>query len=417
MLSSLENHRTNLLAGFNNALQAVNGHLRVRAYLDTYPLQGDIYLIAIGKAAASMTDGAVQSLGQRIGSSLVITKHGHGKDWSESGLKTSTRIICLEAGHPLPDARSLHAGNVLLNFIDTAPDDARFLFLISGGASALVEVPVTRINLAELIKVNEWLLGAGLDIHQMNSVRKKFSAIKGGRLAQRLNGRAALNLLVSDVPGNDPGVIGSGLLIAQTENDSPGFALPDWINALMKDIPAVPEPDAAHFKYIRTQIVASLADAMQGAASHAHDKGYQVHLHEKIVCGDAIEAGHSLAGQLLAGEPGFHIWGGETTVHLPPYPGRGGRNQILALAAAQTIRNHSNVLFLAAGTDGTDGPTADAGAIVDGATLMRGECADLDAVQHLLAADAGNFLEASGDLIHTGPTGTNVMDLVLGVKF
>lgn len=415
MPCDVETHRANLLALFNSALQAVNGCTRVKQYLDAHPPQGDVYLIAIGKAAASMTDGALRSLGEKIVSGLVITKHGHGNNWRKDA--SDSRIVCLEAGHPLPDEHSLHAGNVLLNFIDATPGDAQFLFLISGGASALVEVPIAGIGLPELLKVNTWLLGAGLDIYQMNRVRTKLSAIKGGRLAQRLNGRAALNLLISDVPDNDPAIIGSGLLVAETDNDLPAHDLPDWVNALLKNTFRVPESGDGYFKSIRTEIIASLSDAMQSAARYARNKGYNVYLHEELLSGDAITTGRRLADQLLAGKSGVYLWGGETTVQLPSHSGRGGRNQTLALAAALKIKNRRDIVFLAAGTDGTDGPTDDAGAIVDGMSIMRGEGKGLSAGHCLATANAGAFLEASGDLIHTGPTGTNVMDLAIGIKF
>lgn len=417
MTHPLEIHRNHLLAIFNVALAAVNGCTCVRDYLSAHPLQGDVYLIAIGKAAASMADGALQSLREKIVSGLVITKHGHGGSWNKNASVTNARIVCLEAGHPLPDEHSLHAGKALLDFIDTAPIDAQFLFLISGGASTLAEVPIAGIGLPELLKINAWLLGAGLDIHQMNRVRIKLSTIKGGRLAHRLNGRSTLNLLISDVMGDAPAIIGSGLLTADTGSDVPESNLPDWPGSLLKDAFSARKPDAANFKSIRTEIIASLADAMQSAANYARDKGYTVYCHDKLLSGAAIDTGHRLAAELLAGEPGVYVWGGETTVQLPPHPGRGGRNQALALAVALEIKNRQDILFLAAGTDGTDGPTDDAGAIVDGMSVVRGEAKQLSANQCLAAADAGSFLEASGDLIHTGPTGTNVMDLAIGIKF
>ena len=145
--------------------------------------------------------------------------------------------------------------------------------------------------------------------------------------------------------------------------------------------------------------------------------GYRAALDSAFVAGDAIQAGTRLAQKLLQSEAGVvHVWGGETTVQLPPSPGRGGRNQNLALAAALVLKQCDNVWFLSAGTDGTDGPTEDAGALVDGGTIARGAAAGLDAMQSLAQADAGSFLEASGDLVHAGPTGTNVMDIILGLR-
>lgn len=388
----------------------MNGRACVREYLKTHPLQGNVYLVAIGKAAVSMTEGALDSLGNGITRGIVITKAGHGKYWHTAA------IACLEAGHPLPDESSLAAGAALLDFIAAAPPDAQLLFLISGGASALVEVLPDEISLADLVRVHHWLLGAGLDIAQMNHVRKALSTIKGGRLAKHLCGRTTINLLISDVPDDDPCIIGSGLLIANPDDDTPDLNLPDWITRLIDHAPPLPLADSTCFKTIHTTIIATLTDAMHAAAESARQKDYAVHLHKAIFNDDAMVLGERFATELMTAEPGLHIWGGESTVVLPAKPGRGGRNQTLALAAAQKIKNRADIMVLAGATDGTDGPTGDAGALVDGATILRGEQEELNAAQCLARADTGRFLEASGDLIHTGPTGTNVMDLVLGLK-
>lgn len=407
----VETHRNNLLAILNTALKRVNGRKVVSDYLRAHPLQGKFYLIAVGKAAASMTDGALECLGEQLVRGLVITKFGHGKSWPAQA------ITCLEAGHPIPDERSLEAGRTLVEFIDAAlQQNARFLFLISGGASALVEAPPEGVDARALAEVNRWLLGSGRDILQMNRVRQALSTIKGGRLAARLRGRETLNLLISDVPGDDPRAIGSGLLTAGEQLTVQKAALPPWINSLIRCALPLPNPDNPCFANVRTVIVASLADALRAAAEAAREKGYAVHLCEEIFSGDAIALGRQFAERLIKSEPGIYIWGGESTVRLPVQPGRGGRNQALALAAAMGIQDHANVLLLAAASDGTDGPTNDAGGLIDGASISRGKDEALDAAACLTKADAGRFLEASGDLIRTGPTGTNVMDLVLGLK-
>jgi hydroxypyruvate reductase len=178
----------------------------------------------------------------------------------------------------------------------------------------------------------------------------------------------------------------------------------------------LPAPEEACFRTVQLRIIATLADAKRAAATAAAAHGYAVAVEPQFVSGDALAAGAQLAEKLLASPPDVvHIWGGETTVRLPEHPGRGGRNQSLALAAALRLAGTNGVL-LAAGTDGTDGPTEDAGALVDGGTVGRGAAVGLDARAALLAADAGTFLEAAGDLLHTGPTGTNVMDLMIGIR-
>ena len=412
-------HRKNLRAIFDKALQPVNGRTCVRDYLIAYPVaRQSIYLVAIGKAASAMACGAFEIMSAQIAHALVITKTGHG----DASLFKSHPVTLLESAHPLPDQRSLDAGARLLSFIGDAPPDAHFLFLISGGTSSLVEVLPEGMTLAALAQVNEWLLGSGLDIHHINCVRKAMSCIKGGRLASHLAGSTADVLLISDVPGNVLANIGSGLLVADDEN-APRVGtidMPPQIRALIKTAPAAPAKNHPCFSGIKTHIIASNEVACDAAESHAKELGYTVHRHADIITGEAIEVAHAQARMLKQGVPGVYIGGGETTLQLPPVPGRGGRNQSLALAVAMEIAGCGNIVFLAAGTDGSDGPTHDAGAIVDGGTLQRGlQCNSgkgYDAASCLIRADAGSFLAASGDLITTGPTGTNVMDLMLGLK-
>ncbi len=411
-MPSAETHRKNLLAIFHAALARVAGRACVRRYLEQHPQSPPVYLIAIGKPAAAMAQGAADALGSGIVDGIVITKHGHSEPlpWP-----------CLTAGHPFPDDASLQAGAALLRFTASIPLNAQVLVLLSGGASALVEQLPTGVSLAELRALNDWLLSAGLDIHACNYARKRVSLIKGGRLAQRLAPRPVLCLIISDVPGNDPATVGSGPLIA---DDSAGHepavlaAAPDFVRALLAQSPPLPPAGDASFQHIDTVIVAALDDAKRAAAQAAERQGYAAVIEPEFVSGDALAAGRRLAQTLLAAEFGtVHVWGGETQVILPEHPGRGGRSQSLALAAALALRDQGNVLFLAAGTDGTDGPGEDAGALVDGATVRRGQDAGLDAEQALALADAGTFLEASGDLLRTGPTGTNVMDLMLGLRY
>ncbi|HHJ81245.1 MAG TPA: DUF4147 domain-containing protein [Candidatus Tenderia electrophaga] len=402
--------RQHLVQVYQAALDAVNGRLCVSRALQQTPLQGDVYVIAIGKAAAAMMRGADEALATRLQQGLLITKTGHTAQFPE-------HIKQLEAGHPWPTQASLDAGDALLAFIRSTPKDAQLLFLISGGASSLVEVLPDGISLDELHRVNDWLLGSGLDIHAMNHVRKAISAIKGGRLAPQLAGRQTQLLLISDVPGDDPATIGSGLLVPEglLETDAP-LTLPEWIAELLqKASPAAPLADAC-FENISTQIIATLSDAKKAAAKKGRALGFEVCEHAAVLGGDAELLGQQLASELLHGPAAMHVWGGETTVRLPPQPGRGGRNQHLALAAAMELAGEENVALLAAGSDGSDGPTSDAGAVVDGGSLNRGRAEGLEPDSALLNADAGTFLAASGDLIQTGPTGTNVMDLMIALK-
>ncbi len=401
-----------LLAIYASAVAAVHGSLCVERCLKQRVWTEEIQVVAIGKAAAAMLEGAQTVLATALRAALLITKPGH----LTAGVTRNPRVVVMEAGHPLPDQASLNAGAALLTFIAEAPPDTPLLFLISGGASSLVEVLPPGVSLADLRRANAWLLGSGLDIHTMNALRKRLSCIKGGRLATYLEGRPALQLLISDVPGDAPADIGSGLLAPPPAITDSAPVLPAWLRELLNKAPPMPPAAAGCFSTVETQLIANLTQAMTAAARAAAQRGYAVHLHDGPLRGDAAAQGRRLAADLLQGPAGVHIWGGETTVVLPPRPGRGGRNQHLALAAALTLAGHDKVWLLAAGSDGSDGAGEDAGALVDGGSLARGELAELDAAECLRRADAGTFLEASGDLISTGPTGTNVMDLVLGLK-
>lgn len=399
-----------MLDVFGCALAAVNGRERVRRRLVASPLAGPVALIAIGKAACAMAQGAHEALGERIATAFVVTKYGHAEP-----LPWPVR----EAGHPLPDEQSLKAGAELTDFISEIPGEHEVLVLLSGGASSLIERLPSGITLADLQSANRWLLASGLDIAQCNRVRKRLSMLKGGRLAMALAPRLVTCLALSDVPDDAPPVIGSGPVSPEPdEHGGHDDNLPDFIVKLVRHESVAPPADAPCFFNVSYEILATLEGAKCAAAERAETLGYRVQVHDEFVSGDAIAAGKSLAEQLLASRPGaLHIWGGETTLRLPDEPGRGGRNQSLALAAALVMHGQPGVALLAAGTDGTDGPTSDAGALVDGETVARGALAGLDAESSLARADAGGFLESSGDLVHTGPTGTNVMDIMLGLRY
>ena len=383
----------------------MNGRSCVQAALQQQVFPDGVFLVAIGKAATAMSAGAMDAIGSHVTAGLVITRHGH----KESSAYADPRIVSLEAGHPLPDEQSLAAGNALRLFMASAPADAHFLFLISGGASSLVEVLVEDVSLAKLRSLNRWLLASGLPIDAVNRVRTAFSQIKGGRLLRNLAGRNAELLLISDVPGNVPALIGSGLLLPAVPRSMP--ELPAQFSDLPRAAP--PNIDSGN---VHTQIVATNHQAMQAVMAIAVSSGRQAYLHDLLPASDAADCGEEISSLLIDAPPGVHVWGGETTVKLPAHPGRGGRNQLLALAAARRIANEHGIHLLAAGTDGTDGNSSDAGALVDGGSINRGEEGGFDASDCLTRADANTFLEASGDLIYTGPTGTNVMDLVVALK-
>lgn len=371
--------RALLLDLFRKAVAAVDGRRRVRAALTGATLPHPICAFAAGKAAASMMQGARDALGGSLARGLVVAPDGA----IPAALRADTALQCLESGHPRPDARSLAAGEALLEFAARTPAGGTVLLLVSGGASALVEVPVPGVGLPELVALFDRSLTQGLDIESLNRERIALSRIKGGRLPGLFAGSRIEALAISDVPRDDPAVLASGLVAA------PG---------------------------ITPRLVGSVSDAIEAALRAATARGLRAVPARTRLEGDAEAAARRVCHELAIADADLVIHGGETVVRLPERAGRGGRCQHLAVAAAQAIAGHDDYLVLAAGTDGRDGASEDAGAIVDGGTCDRALDNGLDPADALAAADTGRLLESTGDLIHTGPTGTNVGDLVLALR-
>jgi len=386
-----ESRRRLLLELFRAGLDRVDGRSCVaRALRDGAgggaSLAG-IWIAAVGKAASAMVLGAHDALGRSIQHVLLITKDDHvsAEARSLSGIGPTVEIC--ESAHPLPDERSLEAGAHLLRWVDELPAHAQPLFLISGGASSLVEVLEDGVTFADLAKINSQGMAEGVAIGELNARRARVSRIKGGRLAARLHGRQARALFISDVPGDDPSVIGSGLMGPAPGGDN-----------------------------VQRTIVASVHAAVDAVRGAAQGWGLRVGAPGRVFDGDAVRLAIRFAHELQLSQAQVCVWGGESTLELPANPGRGGRNQHLALAAARLMTGQPNLALLAAGTDGTDGPTEDAGGVVDGETVARISLGGLDADRCLVRADSNAALAASGDLVHTGPTGTNVGDLVIGLN-
>lgn len=377
-----DGRRERLIELFLAGVARVEGRRCVREALQgTAPAR--VWAVAIGKAAAAMALGAREALGPALERLLVIAPAGQGA----AALGAEPRTEVLESAHPIPDERSLHAGARLLQWLQELPAEAAPLFLISGGASALVEVPAPGVTLAQIVRVARHGMAAGLDIGALNAERARCSQIKGGRLAGRLAGRSGRVLFISDVPGDDPALIGSGLLGSAPGGDA-----------------------------LRREVIASTDTAMDGAAEAARARGLTVRRAGARYSGEVARLATQFTHELALGTAQVYIWGGESTLRLPAAPGRGGRNQHLALAAARLIAGYGDLALLAAGTDGIDGPTEDAGAVVDGETCGRIAVLGFDADDSLRRADSGRALAAAGALLRTGPTGTNVADLVIGLK-
>ncbi len=405
-------HREQLLTIFSQAIQAVNGYSCVLQYLRSHsavPCRTNV--VALGKAAQSMLAGAVDYYQEYIVKGLLVTKQGYIHN--PGNLPPAIQIV--EAAHPHPDQSSLDAGKALLEFISSVPESENILFLISGGTSALVEVLSENVSLEDLKDLSNWLLARGWPIDEMNRIRKSVSCIKAGRLASVIKANNVLQLLISDVPGDDLSAIGSGLLIANPDDQKRPEELPKWLVKMQALAPRLPAADDPCFRNIESHVIANNETARKAVVKMAAELGFTVQCNE-VMQGDIVELGECIAKKLLKGNEGIYIWGGEATIKLPEQPGKGGRAQALALIVASRIQAVTGITLLAAGTDGTDGSGDAAGALVDGQAVNRGIDAGYDLQDAIENADAGSFLAGSGDLIDTGPTGTNVMDLVIALK-
>jgi glycerate 2-kinase len=398
--------KADLLDAFSAALRAVDPVVVTSKAVSEWDNDKPVCVIAIGKAACGLYEGAWNALGENIEAALVIT----GREYARS--VPGEPEFCFGA-HPVPDQGSLDAGDRLVEFLTNSCKRSRILVLISGGSSAMVERLRDGVGFDDLQRVNEWLLSSGLDILQMNAVRKRLSAIKGGGLLDFLPHHDAQVMLISDVPGDDLGSIGSGLMTDDRDLSTKimALSLPPWVEALLQTGSESPQRPA-----IAQQLIASNTIALDAAEQSFLSLGLPVTRHG-LLQGDAVTRGGEIGSFLLHADAGIHLWGGETTVYLPENPGRGGRNQHLALTLATRIDGAGDTIrVLAASTDGIDGASQDAGAIVDTQTIENGRSLGLSANDALVHADSNRYFDELGALVHTGATGTNVMDLVIACK-
>ena len=378
------NARRILLDVFDVALRAVDGRASVNRFLREARPAAPVEVFAVGKAASSMARGAQDALGSAVERMLVITKDGH----TDPALDAVTGVTQLQSAHPVPDLRSFSNGAELEERVKGLREGILPLFLISGGSSSLVEALRDGVSLAEVQALNEHGLASGWDITTLNIARGRLSRIKGGGIARLLGERRGLALFISDVPGDDPDVIGSGLL----------------------------GRDAGIADGIERHVVATIETAVRAAQDGARAHGLNFEAVSTRFDGDVAAVTAELLARLRSGDVDGIVWGGESTVTVPPQHGRGGRNTHLALSFARELRAGEPWMLLAAGTDGTDGPTSDAGAIVDAQTIERAELGGCDVERAWREFDSGSALEAAGDLLHTGPTGTNVGDILIAIK-
>jgi hydroxypyruvate reductase len=383
----------------------------------------NIYVVGAGKAGASMAKAAERVLGRRITAGLVNVKDGH--------VAKLRRIELNECGHPVPDERGVAGAARIAGIAAAAGKDDLVLCLISGGGSALLPWPAEGITLEEKQSVTKLLLACGANIHEINSVRKHISRIKGGQLARLASPATVESLLLSDVIGDDLDVIGSGPTAPDSSTFASAVAILEKFGILGRvpapvrdrlqrgvrgEIEETPKPGDAIFSRVRNIVVGSAALALDAAARKAKELGYRPLVLASRIQGETREIARmhaAIAAEVVRDArpvrpPACIITGGETTVTIKG-EGLGGRNQEFVLAAAIDIAGLPDTVAFSAGTDGSDGPTDAAGAIADGATLRRGP----DARAYLDRNDSYHYFEKLRDLVITGPTNTNVMDVRL----
>ncbi len=408
----MHNHKPQdeLLEYWQTAIQAVNGQACVTQYLSHHPIDHtNTFVIAVGKAASAMTLGAIDCLGDTLKQAVVFTKYDH----IEPALLKHSNIKVFESGHPIPDANSLKSGHAMLDFVKKIPNDAQLLLLISGGASALVEVLPEGFSLENLQALNQELLASGKSINEINLLRKAISTIKGGKFAAMLNGIPTLALMISDVPEDDPSVIGSGLVSPWKDGH-----LIENLKQLHPSLAHIfhdgPQQSFSGFSSIKSHIIASNTMACEAVSYLARTKGHTVFYQGQTLKKEIHQTANKIIRQLFEGPPGLYIWGGESTVILPKEHGKGGRNQALALLLALQLTERNDIQILVAGSDGTDGPTDAAGGMVNGSTINTGN--KLGLVADDFIHNAYPYLKATNTLFTSGPTGTNVMDFVFAIK-
>ena len=438
--SITERMREQALGIFHSALKAVdpagaihrhvsmdNGTLVVsgtRLELNDYDR---IWVVGAGKGAAPMAQAIEDLLGERIFDGAIVVKDGHGLP-----LK---RVRIHEAGHPVPDQRGVQGGEDILSLVKRAKERDLVVCLLSGGGSALMVAPAQGVSLKDKQEVTRLLLACGATIHEINAVRKHLSRIKGGGLARSAHPATVVSLILSDVIGDDLDVIASGPVVPDPSTFHQAEAVlkrhriweevPKSVREHIErgvngEIGETAKPGDTSFRNDITALVGTNLQALEAARKEAELQGYSPLILSAMVEGETREAAKMHAGiakEIIASghpipAPACILFGGETTVTLQG-KGKGGRNMEFALASALALEGEKHVVVLSGGTDGTDGPTDAAGAIVDGETVGRARSQGLDPVDHLRRNDAYPLFQSLGDLVITGPTRTNVMDVCI----
>ena len=395
----------------------------VQEALEKLNLRGRVFVLAVGKAAWVMAEAAGKWFGRQeeaqLEKGLVVTKYGHGKGELPG-------FAIMESGHPVPDENSVKAGQVAVRFVQEAGEKDTVLFLLSGGGSALLELPEEGLALPDIQEVTGQLLRCGADITEINLIRKKLSAVKGGKLAGFLKTKKAYSIILSDVVGGSEDMIASGLTYPDDSSlqdarrivEKYGVKLSESVENVLVRAEAS-ENSGDKFRRengrVENHVVGSVRELCRAAARHAGELGYHPCILTDSMQGEAKEEGKWLAS--LMDSPDYErpfalIAGGETVVKVTG-KGLGGRNQELALSAARFLEGKEDVLLFSLGSDGTDGPTDAAGGMVDGKTAERLRALGIRIDEVLRENDAYHALQAVDGLILTGATGTNVNDVAV----
>ena len=389
-----------------------------------------LLIVGFGKVAPTMASALAGALGDMVDTGLIITRYGH------ASLSLPEMIRVFEAGHPVPDDHGLQATEEVFKLVHAADARTLIITLISGGGSALLVAPQDGISLADKQQTTSILLKAGADIFELNTVRKHLSRVKGGRLAEVAYPAKVVSLILSDVIGDRLDVIASGPTAADPTTYREALEVlcryqlservPQPVIDLLRrgdrgELPETPKAGSPFLAGVENLIIGSNRQTLAAAARSAQELGYAVKILADDQAGEAREVGRQLAHQALAalgGKPGDKrlclLSGGETTV-IVRGQGKGGRNMELALAFAMAIEGVHGITLLSAGTDGSDGPTDAAGAIVDGSTIAKARKLGIDPQAYLDDNNSYGFFKRCGGLLISGATGTNVMDLQIVV--
>lgn len=408
MNSSLRSDANTII---ERSIRAVLPDEAVRRALSGREFSGRVLLVAAGKAAWQMASAAAAQLGERLTAGVVVTKYDHVKG-------SIPRCTCYEAGHPVPDENSFSATQAALDLVKDAGEGDTVLFLLSGGGSALFEKPL--VSGEELQDITGQLLACGADIVEMNTLRKRLSAVKGGRFARLCAPAKVFAVVLSDILGDPLDMIASGPACPDSSTCAQALAVVEKYHLTLSDaaMECLKQETPKQLDNVETQITGSVRQLCAAAADACRQLGYEPVILTDQLCCQAKEAGSFLASVVKTHahpeRPLAFIAGGETVVQLTG-KGKGGRNQELALAAAEGIAGLDNAAVFSVGSDGTDGPTDAAGGYVDGETRAALLAAGLTVHGVLADNDAYHALQKTGGLIVTGPTGTNVNDVALAL--